>query len=187
MYILLQKDRIFFLTRTDNPFQKPFGDPSIRLQAPFGYTTEWLNAPMEGGAARVNAVCVVTYTERVIKPRSSRLTVEFEDFCPQTLMEKTIELIVRPFARSSSFAHDLASPPLHLNGVSLPPSSGSRLQGVWRERSSLSTSVDDIPEEPPDSGSRPRSGSLSYAKTVQANAEDDFFRPRTASGTMTSE
>uniref|UniRef100_A0A914X812 Mitogen-activated protein kinase kinase kinase n=1 Tax=Plectus sambesii TaxID=2011161 RepID=A0A914X812_9BILA len=159
----------------------PMGEPSMRMQAPFGLTTEWLDVPME--ETIVTVVCMVTFADRVMKPRSSRVTVEIADFsCPQTLLEKNLELTVRAFVRTS---HALDSAPTVLNGVNLSTSSG-RLQGFWRERSSLSTSVDDIPEEP-DNGYRPRSGSLSYAKTVQCGtpAEDDFFRPRTASGTMT--
>uniref|UniRef100_A0A914X470 Mitogen-activated protein kinase kinase kinase n=2 Tax=Plectus sambesii TaxID=2011161 RepID=A0A914X470_9BILA len=122
---------------------EPLGDISKRCQAPFGLT-HWLDAPTDGSP--VTASCVVSYTDRVIKPRNTRITVNIVDFThPSTLLEKTVELNVRPFARKQSSA--AAFSPEKTAGA---PAESSPLRGVWRERSSIaSVCSNGVAEEEP--------------------------------------
>uniref|UniRef100_A0A914VMS5 Mitogen-activated protein kinase kinase kinase n=1 Tax=Plectus sambesii TaxID=2011161 RepID=A0A914VMS5_9BILA len=82
---------------TLNALQKPLGEPTKRSHAPFGLS-HWLNAPTGGESVKV--MCAVGFSDRVLRPRNTRIEVEVSEFGKSTtLLERCVELTLRPYAK----------------------------------------------------------------------------------------
>ncbi|KHN71471.1 hypothetical protein Tcan_02239, partial [Toxocara canis] len=70
----------------------------------YPYTvSEWIDSPTSGG--EIEVVCALSYTDRVIRPRSTCIRTKLFDFSrAQTLENKRLELLVRSHPLASNLS-----------------------------------------------------------------------------------